>query len=165
MAGWRDPAFGFLYRPSTRNVQVLVTACNNCGVWISQGAALSFAILPARYQTMWFRLLALLLLALLSYAFYLFRMRHYAAGMRARFNERLDERTQIARNLHDTLLQTIQGSKMVVDQARSDRSDPGKMESYLSRLSNWLDRASLEGRAALESLRMARILAYGFSTH
>src|SRR5215472_891294 len=44
---------------------------------------------------------------------------------------------------------------MVVDQARSDLPDPGKMESYLSRLANWLDRASLEGRAALESLRMA----------
>jgi hypothetical protein len=39
------------------------------------------------------------------------------------------------------------------------------MESYLSRLSNWLDRTGLEGRAALESLRMAGILAYGLSTH
>jgi signal transduction histidine kinase len=82
-------------------------------------------------------------------------MRQYVAAMRARFNERLDERTQIARDLHDTLLQTIQGSKMVADQARSDLSDPGKTEKYLNRLSEWLDRASLEGRAALESLRVS----------
>jgi len=151
--GTRRSAFYTNLRPGTYTF--LVTACNNSGVWNSQGTTLSFAILPAWYQTMWFRLLGLLLLALVSYALYLLRMRQYAAVMRARFNERLDERTQIARNLHDTLLQTIQGSKMVVDQARSDFSDPGKMESYLSRLSNWLDRASLEGRAALESLRMA----------
>ena len=133
----------------------LVTACNNSGVWNSQGAALSFTILPAWYQTIWFRLFALLALALLCYALYWQRMRQYVAGMRALFNERLDERTQIARNLHDTLLQTIQGSKMVADQARSDLSDPGKTEKYLNRLSEWLDRASLEGRAALESLRVA----------
>jgi signal transduction histidine kinase len=43
----------------------------------------------------------------------------------------------------------------VADQAKSDLSDPGQTEQYLNRLSEWLDRASLEGRAALESLRVA----------
>ena len=148
----RRSAFYTNLQPGT--YRFLVTACNNSGVWNSQGAALSFTILPAWYQTVWFGLFALLALALLCYALYRHRMRQYVAAMRERFNERLDERTQIARNLHDTLLQTIQGSKMVADQARSDLSDPGKTEKYLNRLSEWLDRASHEGRAALESLRV-----------
>lgn len=151
--GARRSAFYTNLSPGT--YRFLVTACNNSGVWNSQADAFSFVILPAWYQTIWFRLFALLALALLCYALYRQRVRQYVAAMRARFNERLDERTQIARDLHDTLLQTIQGSKMVADQARSDLSDPGKMENYLNRLSEWLDRASLEGRAALESLRVA----------
>jgi signal transduction histidine kinase/ligand-binding sensor domain-containing protein len=147
----RRSAFYTNLRP--RSYTFLVTACNNSGVWNSNGAALTFVILPAWYQTLSFRLLSILAGAFLCYAFYLARMHRYAASMRANFNERLDERTQIARNLHDTLLQTIQGSKMVADEARSDLSNPAKTEVYLSRLSQWLDRASLEGRAALESLR------------
>jgi signal transduction histidine kinase len=150
--GARRSAFYTNLQPGT--YRFLVTACNNSGVWNSQGAALSFTILPAWYQTIWFSLFTLLALALLCYALYRQRMRQYVATMRARFNERLDERTQIARNLHDTLLQTIQGSKMVADQARNDLSDPRKTEKYLNHLSEWLDRASLEGRAALESLRI-----------
>jgi signal transduction histidine kinase/ligand-binding sensor domain-containing protein len=150
--GTRRSAFYTNLQPG--KYKFLVTACNNSGVWNRQGAVISFTILPAWYQTIRFRLFALLAFVLLCYAFYRRRMRQYVAAMRARFNERLDERTQIARNLHDTLLQTIQGSKMVADQAKSDLSDPEKTEKYLNRLSEWLDRASLEGRAALESLRI-----------
>lgn len=151
--GARRSAFYTNLQPGT--YRFLVMACNNSGVWNGNGATLTFTILPAWYQTIWFRLFAVLAIALLCYGLYRHRMRRYVAIMRARFNERLDERTQIARNLHDTLLQTIQGSKMVADQARGDLSDPGQTEKYLSRLSEWLDRAILEGRAALESLRVA----------
>ena len=42
--------------------------------------------------------------------------------MKMRFNERLEERMRLARDLHDTLLQTIQGIKMVADQAKGERS-------------------------------------------
>lgn len=149
--GTRRSAFYTNLRPGTYKFEVI--ACNNSGIWNNHGDALTFVVLPAWYQTMWFLLLCVLSGVLLCYALYLLRMRQYAAAMRARFNERLDERTQIARNLHDTLLQTIQGSKMVADQAKSDLSDTAKMENYLNRLSEWLDRASIEGRAALESLR------------
>ena len=131
----------------------LITACNDRGVWNNDGAALSFLILPAWYQTVWFRLLSILFVALLCYTFYLLKLRQYATTMRVRFNERLDERTQIARNLHDTLLQTIQGSKLVADHAKNDLSDVAKTENYLNTLSEWLERASIEGRTALESLR------------
>lgn len=68
------------------------------------------------------------------------------------FDERLEERTRLARDLHDTLLQTIQGSKLAADHAEAtEHEDVAKVA--LRRISNWLERATCEGRAALESLR------------
>ena len=46
---------------------------------------------------------------------YRLRARQIEAAIWSRFDERLAERTRVARDIHDTLLQTIQGSKMVAD--------------------------------------------------
>jgi hypothetical protein len=59
----------------------------------------------------------------------------------------------IARELHDTLLQTVQGSKMVADDALEQSADPVRLRRAMERLSNWLGQAVHEGRAALNSLR------------
>jgi signal transduction histidine kinase len=88
---------------------------------------------------------------------YLYRLQAYAASLRRGFDERVRERTRLARDLHDTLLQTIQGSKMVADNAREHVNDPRLIGRSLDRLSDWLDRASAEGRAALEALRTSSI--------
>jgi signal transduction histidine kinase len=69
-----------------------------------------------------------------------------------RFDERLEERTRLARDLHDTLLQTIQGGKLVADNEKNNVQEPAARIA-LHRLSSWLERAVLEGRAALDSLR------------
>jgi signal transduction histidine kinase len=69
------------------------------------------------------------------------------------FDERLAERTRMARDLHDTFLQTIQGSKLVADDALDPSTDPIRMRRALEQLSVWLGRATQEGRAALNSLR------------
>jgi signal transduction histidine kinase len=70
-----------------------------------------------------------------------------------RLEERLNERTRITRELHDTFLQTIQGSKLVADDALEPSADPIRMRRALEQLSVWLARAMQEGRAALKSLR------------
>jgi signal transduction histidine kinase len=70
-----------------------------------------------------------------------------------RFEERLEERTRIARDFHDTLLQTIQGSKMVADTALLQNAGLPQMRSRMEELSEWLGRAVHEGRSALSSLR------------
>jgi len=134
-----------------------VVACNNDGVWNTQGVQLVFTILPAWYQTSLFRSLMILLIVSATSLAYLYRLRSYAASLKLRFEERLLERTRLARDLHDTLLQTIQGSKMVVDDAREHVGDPRLTGHALERLSDWLDRASAEGRAALEALRISSI--------
>ena len=151
--GTRREAFYTMLPPGRYRFRVI--ASNNDGVWNEQGATLNFEISRAWYQTIWFRLLCALLVITLCYALYLLRLRQYEAAMRMRFNERLEERTRIARELHDTLLQTIQGSKIVADHARISMSDPGKTQKLLNQLSDWLARATQEGRTALESLHAA----------
>ena len=69
-----------------------------------------------------------------------------------RMEERVSERTRLARDLHDTLLQTLQGSKLVADDAREHRSDAEYTSRSLEKLSGWIDRAMREGRAALNTL-------------
>jgi signal transduction histidine kinase len=69
-----------------------------------------------------------------------------------RLEERVSERTRLARDLHDTLLQTLQGSKLVADDAREHRSDTEYTSRSLEKLSGWIDRAMREGRAALNTL-------------
>jgi signal transduction histidine kinase len=102
---------------------------------------------------MLFRAFAAFVGAGLVVAAYHLRMRRYAASLKIRFDERLDERTRLARDLHDTLLQTIQGSKLVADHARGHVDNPHTTGRALDRLSEWLERAIAEGRDALEALR------------
>ena len=129
-----------------------VIACNNDGVWNTHGSEIAFFIPPAWYQMLLVRILAIVAAAALCFLLYLYRLRRYAASLKLRFDERLEERTRLARDLHDTLLQTIQGTKFVADQTLADVEDPAAKIS-LKRISEWLERASREGRAALDSLR------------
>jgi signal transduction histidine kinase/ligand-binding sensor domain-containing protein len=130
-----------------------VIACNNDGVWNEQGAILAFSVAPAWYQTNWFLLLCIITGVTVVWSFYRLRVRQVAKGISARFDERLAERTRIARDLHDTFLQTVQGSKLVVDDALEPSTDPIRMKRAMEQLSVWLGRATQEGRAALNSLR------------
>jgi len=73
--------------------------------------------------------------------------------IKLRLEERLNERTRLTRELHDTFLQTIQGSKLVADDALDPSADPIRMRRAMEKLSLWLGKATQEGRAALISLR------------
>jgi hypothetical protein len=152
-AGTRRQAFYNDLGPGRYVFQVL--ACNNNGVWNNEGASLVFVIPPAWYQAWWFRSICFLGGLSLLYSFYTHRLRRYGEVMQMRFRERMDERTRIARDLHDTLLQTIQGSKMTADYGLASVNDLDAARKLLERLSAWLGRASEEGRAVLDSLRPA----------
>ena len=132
-----------------------VIACNNSGVWNVTGATLAFRILPAWYQTSWFLILCIVTAVSLTWAIYQLRVRQIARAISVRFDERLAERTRIARELHDTLLQTVQGSKLLADNALDEPDDVVHLRSTVKRLSGWLGQATQEGRAALNSLRTA----------
>jgi signal transduction histidine kinase/ligand-binding sensor domain-containing protein len=131
-----------------------VVAANNDGVWNNAGATLTFSIAPAFYQTNWFYGLCLLLAFGLLWLLYKVRIRQVSLRVRARLEERLAERERIARDLHDTLLQSVQGlvlrfraavSRLPQEPARS------AMEQALDRA----DGVLAEGRDAVKQLRSA----------
>jgi len=152
-AGSRREAFYTNLPPAMYRFHV--TACNNDGVWNDVGASFNFSVAPAWYQTNWFRILCVLSGVFIVWVIYRLRVRQIARAIGARFDERLAERTRIARDLHDTFLQTIQGSKLVADDALEPSTDPVRMHRAMEQLSVWLGRATQEGRAALNSLRSA----------
>ncbi|MBB5066224.1 sensor histidine kinase [Granulicella mallensis] len=150
-AGSRRQAFYTDLKPGHYTFQVI--GCNNDGVWNNRGALLGFVVLPTWYQTPWFRLTCVSIGFVLVYSLYQLRIQRYSRAMKMRFDERLEERMRLARDLHDTLLQTIQGIKMVADQAKESAYEPAAASAFANRISEWSERASLEGRAALDSLR------------
>jgi signal transduction histidine kinase len=149
--GGRRQAYYTDLKPGKYSFRVI--ASNNDGVWNQQGASLDFRVMPAWYQTLWFMLLFGVIVLATAWALYCLRVRQVAHALAARFDERLAERTRIAREFHDTLIQTIQGSKLVADDALDQSVDPAKMHHALQQLSEWLGRAIQEGRSALNSLR------------
>jgi signal transduction histidine kinase/ligand-binding sensor domain-containing protein len=132
-----------------------IRACNADGIWDRTGMVYSITQQPYFYQTSWFLVVAVIGGLLLLAALYHLRLRQATARLNTRLEERLAERTRIARDLHDTFLQTIQGSKLVVDDALEPSTDPIRMRRAMEQLSVWLGRATQEGRAALNSLRTA----------
>ena len=157
-SAWQEPgtrrqAFYSDLRPGRYRFQVI--ACNNDGVWNEAGASLDFSVAPAWYQANWFRALCLVCGVFIAVVLYRLRVRQIARSISARFDDRLAERTRMARDIHDTFLQTIQGSKLVADDALDPSSDPIRMRRAMEQLSVWLERATQEGRSALNSLRTA----------
>ena len=92
-----------------RRYRFRVLAANNDGVWNEVGASIEFGIQPTFYQTNWFKWSCLAAFGVLLWVSYQLRVRHVAAQISLRFEERLSERTRISRELHDTLLQNITG--------------------------------------------------------
>jgi signal transduction histidine kinase/ligand-binding sensor domain-containing protein len=131
-----------------------VIAANNDGVWNEVGAFIDFSIAPAFYQTTWFRLLCVAAFLALLWVLYQLRLRQLQKGYDARLEERVGERTRIARELHDTLLQSFQGLMLrfqAVDEMLSTSPTDAKkaLEGALERA----DQALLEGRDAIKDMR------------
>jgi signal transduction histidine kinase len=122
-AGTRRRAFYNDLPPGDYRFRVI--ACNNSGVWNREGATLDFTIAPAYYQTVAFRAFAAAALAALAWAAYRRRVRaveRHAAEMSA-FNDRLMqaqelERTRIAGELHDGVMQQIAAVSLVLGTAK-----------------------------------------------
>jgi signal transduction histidine kinase/ligand-binding sensor domain-containing protein len=150
-AGVRRQALYNDLRPG--NYRFRVVASNDAGVWNEAGAAIDFSIAPAWFETRAFALAVVLAVLLAGWALHRLRVRQIARIMNARFDERLAERTRVARDIHDTLLQTVQGSKLVADHALKNASDHGQLVRAVEQLAEWMAQANEEVRVALNSLR------------
>lgn len=126
-----------------------VIAANNDGIWNNEGASTVFTIIPAFYQTKWFYGFCALLCALLIRVIYMLRIRQISAQVRGRLEERLAERERIARDLHDTLLQSVQGLILRLRAAVKQERSSALVEQSLERA----DEVLAEARDRVKHLR------------
>ena len=136
------------------NYRFRVMACNNNGVWNEAGTYFDFTIAPAYYQTTWFRVAVLIVFLLLLGVVYQIRLRQVARQVRGRMEERLEERERIARDLHDTLLQSVQG--LILKFHAVSKQIPTDTPAYnaLDKTLDHADEVLAEGRARIQNLRV-----------
>jgi signal transduction histidine kinase/ligand-binding sensor domain-containing protein len=139
-----------------------VTASNNEGIWNELGTSLDFSISPAYYQTTWFRASLAVLSAALLWLMYYLRLRYVTERQRKRIEQRMEdrfgERTRIARELHDTLLQSLQGSLMRYQVAHELLPEhPSEAKQDLGVAIDQTVRAITEGRNAVQGLRATKL--------
>lgn len=150
-AGHRRQAFYTNLDPGQYRFQVI--AANESGVWNEEGATLAFAVPPTFLQSAWFKALLVLAVALLLWGLYALRLRYETARLRDRFDGQIAERTRIARELHDTLLQEFQALTLrfqgAVDSLRAD----GRTHEALNRALDRADEALKAGRERVHDLR------------
>jgi len=150
---------------SPRSYRFRVIASNSDGLWNGAEAAVGLRVTPTLWETWWFRLGLLLSVGLVTLAFYRLRVHEVTRLLNARFEERLSERTRIARELHDTLLQSFQGL-LLRFQAASNVL-PAHPEQAKQRLDSAIDQAAqaiAEGRNAVQGLRSSTVVADDLAT-
>ena len=86
-----------------------VEARTTHGDWPAQGTEVRIQILPPWWCTWWFGTICVLAIATTIRWIYRYRVGQMARQLDLRCQERLRERTRIAQDLHDTLLQNIAG--------------------------------------------------------
>jgi len=153
-AGGRRQAFYTNLQPGDYRFQVI--AANGDGVWNTAGATFKATIRPTFLQTWVFKALVALAAAALLWVLYRLRLRQVSDRIRARLAERMDERERIARELHDTLLQGVQGLSLRLQAfaAQMPPEEPTRrlMEQALDRA----DEVLAEGRDRVRNLRASR---------
>jgi len=128
------------------------------GSWTERGAEVRIVILPPWWSTWWFRLAIVFAFGFTVLFLYRLRLHQVTERLNLLFEERLAERTRIARDLHDTLLQSFQAALMnfyAVTRILSDHPEARK------RLENVIDQARqavTEARNAIQGLRSSTAL-------
>ena len=131
-------------------------AANEDGVWNSKPAVLEFTIARAFYQTWWFRALVALAVIGCLYLVYVIRVRQLSSQIRIRMMARTSERERIARELHDTMIQGVQGL-ILRFQAVADRfADDDAAQAILQPALERAEEVLVEGRERVTGLRKPR---------
>jgi ligand-binding sensor domain-containing protein/signal transduction histidine kinase len=130
-----------------------VVASNGGELWNGPETTFSFSIKPAFWQTWWFRLLCLSACILAIMALYRLRMYQLTQRLNVLFQERLAERTRIAQDLHDTLLQGVLSASLQLDLAEDQLPDGSPTRPLIRRILQLMRQVTEEGRSALHGLR------------
>jgi signal transduction histidine kinase/ligand-binding sensor domain-containing protein len=130
-----------------------VIASNSDGLWNSSESVIPFEIERAYWQTWWFRIASVLVAAFAMLLFFRLRMLRLKKQMNMRFEERLAERTRIAQELHDTLLQGFLSASMQLHVADDQLAEESPAKPFVGRVLELMGRVIDEGRNAVRGLR------------
>ncbi|MGZ6616105.1 MAG: sensor histidine kinase [Solirubrobacteraceae bacterium] len=149
-AGTRREAFYTDLAPGHYRFRVI--AANNSGVWNDRGDTLQFSIAPAWWQSDAFRVACAAAIVLALYALYRLRMGRLSRQFNLSLDARVNERLRIARDLHDTLLQSVQGQLLRL-QTALQLWPSGESRRILEESIDQAADAITEGRDAVQGLR------------
>jgi signal transduction histidine kinase/ligand-binding sensor domain-containing protein len=131
-----------------------VTAANNSGVWNEAGDTLHFSIAPAYFETNWFRAICVAAVLVLVWGLYRLRLRQLQRRFNAGLEARVSERTRIARELHDTLLQNLHGLMFQVQAVRNMLPrKPDEAAAVLDSAIGATEQTITDSRGAIQHLR------------
>ena len=133
-----------------------LVACNSDGLWNGAETALPIEIEPLLWQTSWFRLSSVLLIGLAILMWLRLRMRRMARQLNIRFEERLAERTRIAQELHDTMLQGFLSASMQLHVADDRIPSDSPAKAMVGRVLELMGQVIEEGRNAVRGLRLSK---------
>jgi signal transduction histidine kinase len=157
-AGNRRRAFDVDLPPGRYRFRVI--ASNSSGVWNEQGDTLDFSIAPAFWQTIWFRTLCVVAFLGLLWMLYQLRLRQVTRRFEQGLEARVAERTRIARELHDTLLQGFHGVLLRFQTAaRLLPTRPAEARQVLETTLDQAEQALADGRNAVQGLRSSVVEA------
>jgi len=155
--GWSDPGTN---REATYNnlgagtYRFRVMASNSYGIWNDRDASIDFSVLPAFYQTNWFRALCAFGFLASLWGIYQLRVQQLQRQFNIRMEERVRERTRIARELHDTLLQNFHGLMFQLQAVLNlMHRRPDEAVKSLADVIDETEKALAEGRDAIQGLR------------
>ena len=136
-----------------RNYRFQVIASNNSGVWNETGDTLEFSIAPAWNQTTWFYAACVAAFLAMLWGLYRLRLLQISREFNAQLEGRVDERLRVARELHDTLLQSFQGMMPFLQVARNKFAKGGDGLETLDQALGLGAQAIAEGREAIQGMR------------
>jgi len=136
-----------------RTYRFRVMASNNSGVWNETGDTLEFSIAPAWNQTSWFYASCVAAFLAMLWGLYRLRLLQISREFNAQLEGRVDERLRVARDLHDTLLQSFQGMLPFLQAARNKFAKGGDGLETLDQALGLGAQAIAEGREAIQGMR------------
>ena len=140
-----------------------VEGAESRGPWTQPGREIRIEILPPWWLAGWFRAVCGLTFLMLFWMLYQIRMGQLKRQFNRTLEARVDERTRIARELHDTLLQSF-NSLLLRFQSASNIL-PGRPDEAKRRIDSAIEQASeaiTEGRDAVHQLRSGALNSVDF---
>jgi signal transduction histidine kinase/ligand-binding sensor domain-containing protein len=160
-AGWRDAGSrrqAFYNNLPPGKYRFVVSASNGDNLWNEAGSSMNMEVAPAFNQTTWFRVSCAAAFFALLWALYRYRLHQIKHEFDARLEERVGERTRIARDFHDTLLQSFQGLLFRFQAVRElHRTRPAEAEEILDSALDQAAQAITEGREVVQGLRASTV--------